>query len=685
MGPNHLLPPLVLLALVPVSFSQGSAGGGSGSGGTKAAGGCMSDTVPPSAPERPDAGPGGPAAPKPVPGAPTPARGPAAGSVSPFASAPATWTAWWDVSALEHVDLGDAPWVRAPVAGSAEDYLARDGAGLRSAPATSEWFRAEAVPALQDLLRGGAPDAVERAAVLALARIEEGRGSGASFALVRDRLASPNPDTAAAAAFAVGLLAVDGDVDALLELVNDTPAGRDRVGGPVPERVRAAAAYGLGALAARTTSEITRVVAAQALLRSLADPDLAALDLECAAAEALGLTAVPWEPPFSRAGVVSGRVDVLRALGRGLRGEGALAAALRAPRVRAVALGAIGDLMASGDRFPARDADACEARAELIESLVELARSSSEPASVRRAATLALGDVGGATGTALDALALDTLRRVSRRATSPDLEAASLHALGRLASVADAALAEDARGVLLDALGDSDDRRAAWAALALGGLARDARAAGAPPSPGVLDALRGAFRHRRGPYESGAYALALGLAGDVASTELLSARLADLRGGQDAVRPYIACALGMLGGEAAAPALRGTLEASSQRPVLLAQAAASLASVGDVAFVRALGRQVAAIAASRPPASTARILGRLADARLCAALLETVDGGGSIEARAFAAAVLGEAAARPDAPRSARLVASLRDDVRPGEWCADVPTVGARRTDATGR
>ena len=394
---------------------------------------------------------------------------------------------------------------------------------------------------------------------------------------------------------------------------------------------------------------------------------------------------MPWEPPFSRAGAVSGRADVLRALAAGLRGEGDLAAALRVPRVRAVALGALGDLMGSGGPFPAHDAAACEAREALILALVELARSSSEPALVRRAAALALGDVGGGTGTALDALAFDALRRVARRASSPDLEAASLHAIGRLAARADVALADQARDELLDALGDSDDRRAAWAALALGGLARDMRAAGAAPSGDVLDALRGAFRRRRGPYESGAYALALGMAGDVASTELLTARLSDLRGGQDAVRPYIACALGMLGGEGAAPALRRAVEASSQRPVLLAQAAVSLVAVGDVAFVRALGSQVAAIAASRPPASTARILGQLADARLCLVLLEVLAGGASIEARAFAAAVLGEAAARPDAPRSARLVASLRDDVRPGEWCADVPLVGAQRANGLGR
>ncbi|HET8541592.1 MAG TPA: HEAT repeat domain-containing protein [Anaeromyxobacter sp.] len=539
--------------------------------------------------------------------------------------------------------LGDASWrVRSAAA-------ERVGSGADPRPV---------LPALLDLLAGGATVGARDAAARALAR-----AGGAAVAPLVERLGGPDPDLRQAAA---AVLAAIADRRA-------APALTARLADPDPN-VRAAAADALGKIGGREAVEALRaaVDSDDATLRLSALEALAQLGASLPPAQLarvledralrrpayrlLGASDDPGAIPLLARGLRdpsrSVREAALAALGqqRTRQGAGALAALLDALRAAArddpgvadawaealasedprVAAGALAAVAAAGE---ARHVAAMLrlAEDERHRALVEEALEGLAPGPELRAA---LADSLPSLGLLARLTALAALARLGspasfeslvREASDPEAyaQAEAIAALGRLV---------DVRGVapLAGLLGDDAPRAAGLASSALVRIAQ----AGAGGRAAVVAALR----DRAGAAPSAALYRAIGATGDAEDLALLRAALAAEAATH---RASAAAAIGALARRGVAPGAIPELAAAlaDPAPAVRSSAARALADAvraarerraGEAPPAEVLARLRAALEDADPGVRAAAaealgVAGRAGDARALAALAGSAD------------------------------------------------------------
>ena len=625
---------------VPPGGGDTGSGGPPGSSGPDAGGGV------------PGSGPGGPGSGVPPGGAgggqPGPASNPITGS--DLTSAPSfDWRTLWDLHRRRFLDRAFSPTVRGASTGSSSFFL---GLGDREeAPPVDQRIEddafAGAVPVLFELAAAGESNPVRLEALLALGRAAERMNTDQRAHLehvLRAGLADGSTAVSEASAIAMGMAAGDGFAAVLVGLLEDSETARDLVGSePIPERLRAFAAYSLGFLGRRTAREDVRRYAIHHLQAALEQERDQALP-DVAVAALLGLSLVPLE-----------RIDLTDAGGEPEPASASRMAGLRAvlgelrdtraddPRLRDHAPAALARMLADlpaerrVDLFPTVAAPLADAgkrlRSErqtfrsglaaalgevaslgdgelggdLRELLIELSDDANQE--VRQVARFSIGRVAGRPGPGVDGLAgLEALSgwllRDLTRGRSTDRAYAGL-ALGLAASgLEESNLTpprEWQRALEQELLSASrpDDRAAL--ALALG-LAADGR-------PG--DSLAKAFEKAPEGELRARIAFAMGLAGAVAETERIEEWMATRQADRFAVGRALE-SLALLGRRDVLD--RARVELANDPP--LPRGIGLLDGLGQVGDAAVLPSVLAATERARPDllrAAAARALGALAD------------------------------------------------------------------------
>ncbi|MFT5734276.1 MAG: hypothetical protein ACI8WY_002957, partial [Planctomycetota bacterium] len=577
---------------------------------------CEGDTVPPGAnnkiPEQKKFG--GPSTPGTVgePGQQGPNVGPDASLLPPPPSTPigpsiATydplhWSYWWRLERDGFLDLRQQVRFRHEVGPIGVSAVVRT-----DLPPSRAVVDSTVVPALLKILGNERSDDMIKAALVAVARIGDGRSAGAAGVASQEiqdaivlQLASSSQEISETAALALGIFGEGGSFALIDELLKGTQVGAALVGrGQVPSRTQAFAAFGLGVLAYDAPDVGQRQRAAVALLETVSQPH-SGPDVPVAAMLALGqcrLPARPTLPPRELRGhvfaeaVMSNSGMALWLLDR-LNGTGADAGA-QSPKERAFSMVAL-------SHFAATSGGAL--RAEILDRLCAEARSRRQASEVRSAAVVAIGELATSGSTDADRAALQFLVKLiessqplERRLGTMALAQASAragpgdHPLGGV---------ESAAGTLQRVFlrGGSSERP--WGALALGVQAYYlSKAAGLSKGPGNAITpsakllfqraqLRKGLAKQKNVATIGAYALGLALAHEgAAATDKMQAGEALLdayaRTAEGGARGHVALALGMLGYEPAKDSLFEGLTEALSRPSLLWHTAVGLGLVGD--------------------------------------------------------------------------------------------------------
>lgn len=602
-------------------------------------------TTPPSSPPPPPPAPSapvtptGPAAPKPA--GPdtdgTPASKPTvagrrdrAGEGRRTAVTGVDWTLWWD----QNADRFRGPRRHTEVTGDAD----------ASAHVLAQARRLEVVPFLRAAAGGfhGDDADVLASAFIALGKTtDEPTDADRLLAVLRD--ASAPTLAREGAAIGLGCLRRDAEGDrfdgkfldqvrrALLEAFDDDG---------IPVRVRCFAAFSLGLLGdqpgtpgdafARDLRGTTQALWSR-LLEPRSGPE---------ATVAL-LSALALQP---EGGVPSGVREALRALA----GTGRLSGRARGDVAQAHAVLTYAKLVGP----------------ESAGFLLGVAKGSHHPGDVRRSAILALGHLAPRLDDTLRVTAVTELLAPARRG-DPETAGFALLSIGRLVGAGLASsTGELPRGA--DALADAADHGSAasrpFAAIALG-LAL--RSDGAVPVCSGLEALRSRAipvlaavldRESEDPACRGAAALALGLAGDHASSARLGRLLLD-GGTSPDVRARAANALGLLGRPAPETlvALRAVLVRRSSDD-LRREASRALGALGDAAATDPLVDEIRLASADHVRARAAVALGAIGAVKAVRPLLAlAADRKVGDPARAVAIAALGLLADPATVPSLSRL------------------------------
>jgi HEAT repeat protein len=582
--------------------------------------------------------------------------GAATGTVEPDLT---DWEFWWNFNKERFLGLRSALYQSVETGGFFGDDA---GQHSRFAPTPAE-IRAKVVPALLGALQSERQNDIVTGALVALAKIGDARGEdGRSEFEERFKALLPDPaqEIGETAALALGILASEGALNTLADLAGDREPGRKLLGqGRVPLRTRAFAAYGLGLVGARTASNDVRRRIVDELAALIQAPADATPDVQVAALIAFGLTPVDW----SSAAVIGERSTISSSRGAQLR---FLLATLGEERrellVRAHVPGALAHLLTREREVPA---EAVALREAVLRDLCErIGEHTREREELRRSCILALGQLADLDQDADDARARAELRRASEHGM-PQEKAFALIALGQIAGrpgsgEGAAQSLGQLRGLLVGKLDGGATGTRPWAALALGISERELEELGSSafaPSEDVKLALRSALRGAPQAV-AGAFAIALGIARDAEATELLRARLREVR--EDNQRGYVALALGMVGAAGTMGEIQDIVRDSKYRPELLRQAAIALGLLGDKRLVPELLTMLAESKSLASQAAVASALGFIGDARSIDPLVAMLrDRQITASARGFAAVALGIVADKEPLPWSARISIDL--------------------------
>ena len=578
-------------------------------------------------PSGPGTGPGpaspkGPATPHPSPGSTPNGAGPQTGGGAGGAQSGGdarwldpTWDLWWHFHKEEFLELKR----RVHSGGLSTEGFERGGAlapqaglGLRPGP---EQITREALPLLVEVLTKEHNNELVTSALLAAGRVGElpGAPADARFAPLCARLLrEPNQEITEVAALALGVLGSSENLALLQNLLHDDAAGREAAGTrEVPMRMRSFAAFGLGVLAQHTQSNRTRQMIARALTDELARREGCATDTRVACILALGLVPLEVEREESSSAPWISRQTQLRFLLEFASDP------QQRPLLVAHAATALGELAAGTTP---------EAKQAVVDFLIGLLRRESSEVSVRESCLLALGELGDDDQDQEDKRVRTELRRTlisgqtSERAFAlmSLSEAAARHGSG----VEPGSALPECRDVLLEELAHGKSRTRPWAALALGVLEFRLRHQGAAANPLLHEALRRALAGASGPDETGACAIALGLAGDDEGALALGERLAG--SGDDVLRGYLALGIGLSGNHSLAEGLRTTATSARYRPFLLQQCAVALALLGDKNLAPELANELRTANGQASQSWLAQALGMVGDTRTVPVLVGMV-------------------------------------------------------------
>lgn len=570
------------------------------------------DAPGPASPARPGAAPGA-CAPRPAPASPAQAPGPPAAfpgqPTTPFGDAFDTtwWALWWEHNKVAYLDL-DRLRTRQPITGPMEKIdplvLARRGLTWRA-------VYQDLVPELLEQLEGARDSALIGELLVALARIGEAprlEGCDAPPPL-RPRLAAflgdGNPAVRERAALALGLLGDPASVSMLGELVVDSRAGRELVGGGrVDLRLRAQAAHALGLAAARGERFLSRYVVH--VLGEVLAGDPAGTDLEAACIAALGVTRLERVGSAEDDGAVPGAsrsalvAAVLARMEGRDRGE---PARIHAPTALA--------------RLASDLPEHAAMRRAAIERLIDAADPrSKERDPVRRSAVLALGMLGDADGEELDR---EVRRVLDAAARNGDLTTRgfALVALGQVAGrpgsgPAPFAASAEVEADLVARLVRGQGWSRPWAALGLGVLGHGRRQHGELLEPRTADVLLESLRESRSTITTPALALAVGLLGDERGRVQLQNRLRDLA--DEEARAACALGLGLMDTREARGVLAEVQAEAGHWPRLAESAALARRLLGDDGVRADLVATLASCDCQRTVLSAARGLAWTGDA-----------------------------------------------------------------------
>lgn len=517
-----------------------------------------------------------------------------------------TWDLWWHFHKEEFLRLKERLY-EGPRSG---DTLERGdllggqlSAGLRP---NAQQLLEQVAPALRDVLERESNNELVTSTLLAEGRIGElpGAQAEARFAArMIVRLRDPNQEVAETAALALGVLGSESELGLLEGLLRDDENGRKAANQrEVPMRTRSFAAYGLGILSQHLHSNRARQLIARALTDVLARTEGVPSDTQVACVIALGLTPLELEREESASAAWISRQTELRFLLRLFEGRETR------PVLRAHAATALSALAAEASP---------EAKEAVAEALAATLRRETTEGPVRESCLIALGRLGDDDQDPIDKRIRAELRRALLAGSLAE-HAFALMSLSETStrqgtgSEPGSSVAE-VREVLLDELARGKSRTRSWAMLALGVQEFRLRRAGGPSSAPVREALRKNFAEASNPDELCACALALGLAADGEASKAIGERLE--KGGDEALRGYLALAMGLAGNVEAAPALRAVAAEARFRPFLLLQSAMALALLGDKSLAPELANALRTAEGQASQSWIAQALGKVGDSR----------------------------------------------------------------------
>ena len=639
-------------------------GGGGGGGGAGPAAG-------PSGPSTP--GPGGPTAPGPA--APGPGGAPGAAPVTTGGGAQSgpdltLWSFWWEFNKEPYLNLKSQVWDAGQRTGSDGFFLGRgqkDEAKDSLRP-TPQQIRQSVVPALLAALESETNNDIVTGCLIALAKIgDEDSESGESEfeGHISKWLADSNQEISETAAISLGILANPKSIETLRELMFDTAAGRKLVGrGEVHYRTRSFAAYGLGLIGARASSEDDRQRIVETLYNAIQDDNTSSRDLRAACVIAMGLVPLlekidsPAPEGLAKGEVAPPQNSRTAQLDYLLHffGNEQMNFLVRAHAPTAMARLLQGLPAEQHGAYKEKIADAL---------LAAIAKSSKQPREVQQSAILALGLVGSNDGKdKLDKEIRKTLSEIPKNVKDLQARYFSLIAMAKIGFAPGEESNEDgikeASSYLTGQLAKGKQLAKPWAGLSCGVLGRGLAdtTSGDPRIAELQSAVRDVLAGEKDNQKVGAYAIASGIMGDVEATETLLEKFNRLRA--DEARGYVAVGLGLMNAREAIEDIQKVVRESKYRPDLLKQAAISLGLLGDKALVPHLITMLSEAKSLATQAAVSTALGFIGDQRSIDPLVEML-GNEDITptARGFAAVALGIVADKELLPWNTKIALDL--------------------------
>lgn len=583
--------------------------------------------------------PGSPSAPGPATGGPPGATGPAGPTTGgrPLITDGTSWQVWWEFS-KDPLLQPDQPLPPEIVSGSDEFFLGSPGRDRRDRQSPSQTDRRDRIAAaLAKALQGERNRDVVTACLVALGKVgldPPGQQLGQLFAphlMENDQEVRETATLAHGIAGAPSRAAVATNVQRLGALLRDDAEGRKLAGGPVSERQRTFAAWGLGLLAHATDDVASKQQVYGLLATVLQDRDEKSRDLRVGVIESLGLLDLH---PARSAGEQRLLWTAVAELSRYL----ALDLGRGDQLVQAHAPIALARLLGRGD-----SPDHQRVKALLS---AELTTRSRRHNNILQSAALALGTMClPPERCAEDGAAVTALVHGYKQLPDRLSQFFCALALGRIGG-------DTCRKHLLAMYDDANKTiERPWVALALGLIARERRL----QPDGVVDVEIGRLLLRdvqAVDYDDAqaAYALAVGLSGHQEAGPVLLKLLFE-KTRTDMLAGYLAVGLGLLDHRPAADQLLDLMRASKRRPLIVQQCAVALRRLGDGRAVPVLLDMLAESESTAVAAAVAQALAQIRDKRSIDPLIALLqDQGRTKLTRAFAAAALGGVGDRSPMP-----------------------------------
>lgn len=635
----------ITLALAAVGFfclstSDLSAHGGTykGPGDTVPPGGAPPAPATPATPATPStpSTPGTPSTPT-TPAAPaapvtpttptTPGQAATTGAATPPPPDLSRWVFWWEFNKDRFLNLKAKVHGGATVTDGVGPIMGLGGgakAANTQAPSQAQ-IQNIIVPALFDLIEKEDDRDIATAVMIALAKI--GQRPEDARKVYEEHLNAPVQEVAETAALSYGILKDELSIPLLVDLLQDTPAAQSIIGGKVPLRNKAFAAYGLGMIGRGTTDESVKLEVADTLYQTLITDKDAAKDIRVACVISLGVLQLP-EP-----------TDMVMKLSEYLDADEDDALVLaHIPNAMAKMLAPV----------PAGDV----VREQVIDQLIKiLDNKPRRDVMIRQSSVQAVGMLATA-GDKRNKDILKTLQNLSKKGKDQQLKhytAISMAYIG----VADATHREDVLKFLTSSMKKSSTQYEPWCGLALGVMAFMLNDAGQAIPAVTMEATLAKFRKTRSPERKAAYAVSLGLM----RNELAKS---DIREAMDKTkdsqfRGYAAIALGLLDAREAMTYIGEVVDESKRDPDLLKQASIGLGLMKDRSAVDRLIAYLSPEDGKRPRlavlSAVATALGFIGDKNSVQPLVDTLANDRlTTLGRAFAAVSLGMVADKDQMP-----------------------------------
>lgn len=562
--------------------------------------------------------------------------GPATSAADPKATTrldPAEWSTWWRFNGDAYLDL------KTLLAGIDRTTPSEGDSSNARRGLSQLVVDTRALPALWSVIQKSGDTEMMRSAVIALGRVESSwtvaDGLSVNF-LAPQLLGDEHKQSAEATVIALGIAGKCAAVPTLIEILRDTPAGREAIkAGSVDYRRRSFAAYAL-ALIGREPSTPAKIKCeiVRALMENMRSRATAPYDVQLACIISIGLVpleccAADSKPSDDPSHVCRG--EQLNFLLDLLDDE------QRFAQLRAQAVIPLARLACD-----ATHADFEAIRGALIAPLGVHSRA---PAEVQQSCVIGLGLLGDDDADALDGEIRSTLFRV---AAQGDRLSRALALISIAKNAARPGKGENdgkalaaSQEFLLARLAHGDTLQRPWAAIALGVLGVErARTGNATPAE-VTAAIRSALENVRSKDEAGAYCLGLGLLRDRAASTPLAERVA--KGKEPGTRACAALALGLVGGREALDPLQTIFDTDRSDAKLLLSTSLALRLLGRGDIALTLAQSLRERANTPDGAPLARLLGLLGDARALTALCDVAqDPNSAVPVRGAACEAIGD-------------------------------------------